>query len=77
MCKGNLIKIELINLNREDVTPLPNQLEPEQHQVQTVHPIRYNNAELQAIRERVKHDNRLKILPLNAYKIIRRLRLNK
>ena len=77
LCKGNLIKIERTNANEEDVTPLPNQLEPEQHQVQTVHPIRYDSAELLAIRERVKHDNRLKILPLNACKIIRRLRLNK
>ena len=77
MCKGNLIKIELTNVNREDATPLPNWLEPEQHQVQTVHPRGYDSAELLAIRERVKHDNRLKILLLNACKIIRRLRLNK
>ena len=24
MCKGNLIKIELTNINREDMRPLPN-----------------------------------------------------
>ena len=77
MCKGNLIKIELTNVNREDVTPLPNHLDPEQHQVQTVHPIRYDSAELLAIRERVQHDKRLKILLLSACNIIRRLRLNK
>ena len=76
MCTENLIKSELTNENGEDATPLPNQLEPE-HQVQTVHPIRYDNADLLAIRERVKHDKRLKILPLNACKIVRRLRLNK
>ena len=51
MCKGNLIKIELTNINREDMTPLPKWLEPEQHQVQTGHPIRYDIAELLANRE--------------------------
>ena len=50
--KGNLIKIELTNVNREDQTTLSNCLEPE-HQVQTVHPIRYDSVELLPIRERV------------------------
>ena len=45
--------------------------------MQTIHPIRYDSAELLAIRERVKHDNRCKILLLTAWKIIKRLRLNK
>ena len=77
MCKGNLTKIELTNVNREDTTPLPNQLEPEKHQVETVQPIRYDSAELLTITERDTCDTRLNIILLNVCKIIRRLRLNK
>ena len=50
MYKGKLIKIELTSINGEDMTPLPNQLEPE-HRVQTVHLIRKESAELPAIKE--------------------------
>ena len=75
--KGNLI--EMTNLGKYDVRPLPNQLELEQQQahivqtVQTVqkdHPIRYDRSELLVIKDKVKHDNRLKILLLDACKIL-------
>ena len=80
--RGNLI--ELTSLDR-DVRSLPNQLELEQqvHTVQTVqmvqedHPIRYDRFELLVIKDKVKQDSRLKILLLDACKIIRRLKLNR
>ena len=79
--KGNLI--ELTNLDKDDVRPLPNRLELEQHvhmvqtaqMVQKDHLIRYDRSELLVIKDKVKHDNRLKILLLDACKIIRRLKL--
>ena len=82
--KGNLIG--LTNLDKDDERPLPNRLELEQkqvHIVQTVQmvqkddPIRYDRSELVAIKDKVKHDNRLKILLLDACKIIRKLKLNR
>ena len=77
---GNLI--ELKSLDR-DARSLPNQLELQVHTVQTVqtvqkdHSIRYDRSQLLTIKDKVKQDNRLKILLLDVCKIIRRLKLNR
>ena len=81
--RGNLI--EMISLDI-DVRSLPNQLELEQQQVHTVqtvqtvqkdNPVRYGISELLAVKDKVKQDNRPKILLLDTCKIIRRLKLNR
>ena len=45
--------------------------------VQKDHPIRYDRSELLSIKDKIKHDNKLKILLLDACKLFRKLKLNR